>query len=89
VQDRIAAGHCAFDSARVGYVAERDLDRVDADRAERWLDALRSSRKDANSMSGGDQGSDRVRPDVTSPACDQDEHAESVLIGVSRVQWFV
>jgi hypothetical protein len=40
-------------------------------------------------MSRGDQRSDRVRPDVASSACDQDEHTMSVLVGVSGVESFV
>jgi hypothetical protein len=85
VQDRVAASQGTLHNARVGYVAGLGVDAVDAERAERGRDTFRSSRKDANPMSR----SDRVRPDMASPACDQDEHATSVLVGVSRVQSFV
>jgi hypothetical protein len=89
VQDRVAASQGTLHDARVGYVAGLGVDAVDAERAERGRDTFRSSRKDANPMSRGDQRSDRVRPDIASPACDQDEHATSVLVGVSRVESFV
>jgi hypothetical protein len=73
----------------VGHVAGLGVDAVDAKRTECCLDTFRSSRKDANPVSRGDQRSDRVRSDIASAACDQDEHTASMLIGVSRVQAFV
>src|SRR5262245_44559458 len=72
--DCFAVRERAFDSPRLAHVARRNVDVIDTERTERGRDTLRGSGENADAMSGRGQGSDRVRPDITSSACYQYAH---------------
>jgi len=74
VQDSVTALERPLDRGRVGHIADRRLDVVDAERRERSGNPLGRPRQDADSVPRANERRDRMRADVARSPGNQQQH---------------